>query len=86
MPDRKDNDEGTYDAIYDDVKADLKKTGSTNNIIKYASRAIYKQGAKIILFEFENWNNEFRSFVDELIRKGYHGRYYVSCEEKTHNF
>ena len=86
LPDKKTNDEGTYDAICDNVKADLKKTGATNNIIKYASRATKKQGAQIILFEFETWNNEFRNLVDELVRKGYHGRYFISGNKKTHRF
>ena len=86
LPDRKPNGEGTYDVICDNIKADIKKTRSTNNIIKYASRAIRKQGAEIILFEFETWSNDFRDLVDELIRKGYHGRYFVSCERHTHGF
>ena len=86
LPDKKRNDRGTYDTIFDGYKADLKKTKSTNNIIKYASRATKKQGAQIILFEFEQWNNKFRDLVDELIRKGYHGRYYVTGERTTHQF
>ena len=51
LPDRKPNEKGTYDVIIDDVKADLKKTKSTNNVIKYANRAINKQGAQVILFK-----------------------------------
>ena len=86
LVDRKENGEGTYDTIFDNIKADLKRTRSTNNIIKYAHRAIKKQGAQIILFEFERWNNEFRDLVDELVRKGYHGRYVVTGENKSHLF
>ena len=86
LPDRKDNGEGTYDAICDGVKADIKKTGSTNNIIKYASRAIKKQEAEMILFEFEKWDNDFRELVDELVRKGYPGMYFITGKGKIHQF
>lgn len=86
LPDRKLNGEGTYDVFFDGIEADLKKTRSTNNIIKYAKRATKKQGAQIILFEFELWNNKFRDLVDELIRKGYHGHYFITGEKATHQF
>ena len=86
LPDKKGDREGTYDTIFDDLKADLKRTKSTNNIIKYASRATKKQGAQIILFEFEIWNNDFRNLIDELVRKDYHGRYFITGEDKTHQF
>lgn len=86
LPDRKENGDGTYDTLFDGFKADLKKTKSTNNILKYASRAVKNQGAQIILFEFEEWNNDFKNLIDELVRKGYHGWYCVTDELKAHRF
>ncbi len=86
LPDKKESGEGTYDTIFDNLKADLKKTKSTNNIIKYASRATRKQGAEIIIFEFEIWNSEFRNLIDELIRKGYHGWYRITGAHNSHQF
>ena len=86
LPDRKGNGEGTYDAICDHVKVELKKTSSTNNILKYAKRATKKQGAQTILFEFENWSNQYRDIVSELSRKGIHGYYFITRIEQIHSF
>ena len=78
--------DGTYDLLCNGIKGDIKKTVSTNNIIKYASWAKKQQGAEIILFVFEEWNASFRAIIDELIRKGYHGYYYVCGVEIVHRY
>ena len=86
LPDRKEKGEGTYDAIFDNRKADLKKTKSATNIVKYASRATRQQGAQIVLFEFEEWNSGIRNAISETIRKNIHGFFFVSGKTKTHEF
>lgn len=40
------------DVLIDGIPADLKSTGSHNNIVKYAKKATREQGAKMVLFEF----------------------------------
>ncbi|MBO4328373.1 MAG: hypothetical protein J5831_03060 [Bacteroidales bacterium] len=78
--------DGTYDVVCNGLKGDIKKTTSTNNIFKYARWAKKQQRAEIILFEFITWNAEFRKIVDELVRKDYHGYYYVSNVGLVHRF
>ena len=78
--------QGSFDVTINNVRADLKKTRSTNNIIRYGKHAIRVQNAEIILVEFEQWNNKFRDVVSELSRKGIHGYYYVSGSELIHSF
>lgn len=78
--------QGSFDVIINNKKADLKKTCSTNNIIRYSKHALKVQNADIILIEFENWGNVFRDIVSEMSRKGIHGYYYVTGNELIHSF
>ena len=78
--------EGSFDVLIDGTRADLKKTKSTNNIIRYAKHALRVQNAEIILIQFENWGNEFREIVSEMSRKGIHGLYFVTGREIVHRF
>jgi hypothetical protein len=45
--------EGSFDILLDGSPADLKKTRSHNHILDYALKAVKKQGAEIVIFEFE---------------------------------
>lgn len=47
--------DGSYDVVINNLRADLKRTKSTNNIIRYAKHAIRVQNAEILLIEFEQW-------------------------------
>lgn len=78
--------EGSYDVVINNIRADLKRTKSTNNIIRYAKHALRVQNAEIILVEFEHWGNEFRDIVSEMSRKGFHGYYFVTGIEIIHSF
>ena len=78
--------QGSFDVTINNVRADLKKTRSTNNIIRYGKHALRVQNAEIILVEFEQWDNKFRDIVSELSRKGIHGFYFVSGNELIHSF
>lgn len=78
--------QGSFDATINSVRADLKKTRSTNNIIRYGKHAIRVQKAEIILVEFEQWSNKFRDIVSELSRKGIHGYYFITGSELVHGF
>ena len=77
---------GSFDVVIDDIRADLKKTKSTNNIMRYSKHAIKVQNAEIILIEFEKWSNEFRDIISEMSRKRIHGYYYVAGVEQIHSF
>ena len=76
---------GTYDILFDDIPADLKKTKSSGNIVKYARKALQKQGAKIVIFEFEQCFPETFSSMNEALRK-YGGDiyYFRSSDKKLH--
>jgi hypothetical protein len=76
--------EGRHDIILDGEPADLKKTGSHNHIVDSVKHAVKKQGAKIVVFEFEKIT---RKIVEELYflkSENYKIIYYVSGSNKLH--
>jgi len=68
----------SYDIHLDGIKADLKKTSSHNNIVKYGKEAIRVQGAEIVVFEFEKETERIHAEILQLKLKGIHGKYYFS--------
>ena len=69
----------SYDIHLNSIKADLKKTGSHNNIVNYAKEAIREQGAEIVVFEFENNSKEIHTQLLKLSKMyGIHGYFYFS--------
>ena len=73
-----DRNGNSYDIHLNGIKADLKKTGSHNNIVNYAKEAIRQQGAEIVIFEFEKETDMIHAEILQLKRKGIHGKYYFS--------
>jgi hypothetical protein len=57
---------GVYDIHLDNIPAELKKTGSHNNILEYFSKAVKKQGATIVVFEFEKETGEIHNSLEAL--------------------
>lgn len=70
--------EGSYDITINGIPADLKKLKSHNNILKKAEHAINEQKAKIVIYEFENFNSDILTRLSELKRKGYQAIWYKS--------
>lgn len=66
--------------------ADLKSTKGAGNIVKYAHKAIKKQQAEIILFEFETLSSKYIEEVEKLKRENIHGYFYVKRENKIRKF
>ena len=66
--------------------ADLKSTGSSNNIENYAKKAINEQGAELVLFEFTAKNAKIESEITKLSRKGIHGFYYYTGIRRCYEF
>ncbi len=71
--------EGSFDIFIDGKKADLKKTKGTSNIHKYALKAVHRQGAELVVFEFnmENSINVQREII-ALKQKGISGYYFFT--------
>jgi hypothetical protein len=63
------------------VTGDLKRVSSHNNIVKDAKKAIRKQGAEIVLFEFEKETQEIYSELLQLKKDGIPVYYYFSNEK-----
>lgn len=70
--------EGSFDIYLNGISADLKKTASHNNISDYARKAIYRQRAKLVVFEFEKETAHIKEELKNLKEKGIHGKYYFS--------
>lgn len=60
----------TYDIRFDKVKADLKcLTGGAGNIVKYAKKALTKQGAEAVVFEIPAHHAKYYEALTEARRK-----------------
>jgi len=66
------------DITINGIKAELKKTSSHNNIFNYARKAIDKQGAKIVIFEFEKETVRIKEELKVLKEKGISAKYFFS--------
>lgn len=74
----------SFDILIDGMKADLKKTGSANNIIKYARHATKEQGAEVVVFGFTKKTKQILQKLTELKRKGFKFYYYFEDENVLH--
>lgn len=70
------------DILIDGLKADLKRVSSHNNVVKYARKAIEKQGAECVLFQIDNMTEQMRSELNALKRRNIKVLYFVTGEEK----
>ena len=70
--------EGSYDITINGIPADLKRMQGCTNIEKKAKHSIKKQGARCIVFQFDNWNENFRAEINNIQRKGIHGYYFLT--------
>lgn len=60
----------TYDIRFDKVKADLKcVTGGSGNIVKYAKKALTKQGGEAVVFEIPTHDAKYYAALTEARRK-----------------
>lgn len=69
------------DVTCNGMKADLKRTGSPDQIVKHAKYAIRKQGAKMVLFQFDRLNAKMATAIKELQDLKIHGKYFITGKE-----
>ena len=69
---------GSFDALINGVPADFKRTKSHNNIRKYASKAVKKQQARILVFQFDSDTPSIHWELTDLIQKGLPVIYFFS--------
>jgi aspartate 1-decarboxylase len=73
------------DITINGIMAELKKTSSHNNMLNYAKKAIDKQGAKIVIFEFKNDTKKIQEELNKMKRmeiKIYY--YFTDNKDKIH--
>lgn len=70
------------DILIDGLKADLKRVSSHNNVVKYARKAIEKQGAECVLFQIDSMTEQMRNELHALKRRNIKVLYFVTGEEK----
>jgi len=66
------------DITINGILAELKKTSSHNNIFEYAKKAVFKQRAKLVVFEFEKDTKEIHTQILKVQEYGIHGFFYFS--------
>ena len=73
--------QGSYDILLNGVPADLKKTESHNNIVGYAKKAVYRQGAKIVIFEFDEMTGDVWCELNKMKKIGITVKYFTSASK-----
>jgi hypothetical protein len=73
----------SYDVLINGVAADLKRLSGHNNIVSYAKKATRKQGAKIVLFEFDTMTGKIRDELNRLKRMGIKVKYFTADNKTT---
>ncbi|MCM1141299.1 MAG: toxin glutamine deamidase domain-containing protein [Muribaculum sp.] len=76
----------TPDIKIDGIPAELKSLKSHNNIHGEAKSAINDQGAKIVVFEFNEMTPKIHQELNRLSREGIHGYYYSKEDYKLHEY
>lgn len=69
------------DINIDGIKADLKRLSSHNNIIKEAKEAVRKQGADIVIFQFEKETEQIHLELQNLKKLGFWVIYFFKGRE-----
>lgn len=73
------------DVRIDGMKADLKRVSSHNNVVKYARKAVEKQGAEYVLLQIDNMTEQMRSELEALKRRRIKVLYFITGEkDKIH--
>lgn len=65
-------------AKHNGIPADFKRTSSHNNIKKYASNAIKRQHARIIVFQLDKENPAIHKELLDLVNRAYSIIYFFS--------
>jgi hypothetical protein len=65
---------------------DLKRLSGHNNIVKEAKNAVRKQGAKVVLFEFDSITGKIHEEINKLKNIGIIGFYFIRGENKIYLF
>lgn len=74
------------DAIIDGIKVDFKSLASGNNIMRHAKDAVFKQGADEVWFEFLARNEDIIQELNNLAKRGIHGKYYFKDGNREYSF
>ena len=72
----------SYDILLNGTPADLKKTTSHNHIIHYAKKAVYRQNADIVIFEFEKMTMKIQEKLNLIKMMKINILYFISIENK----
>ena len=70
--------QGSYDILLNGVPADLKKTASHNNMVKYAKKAADEQGAKVVVFEFSKMTHNIEKELYCIKKLGIQVKYFTA--------
>lgn len=70
------------DITIDGITADLKRVAGGGNIVKYADKAMKKQGADAIVFQFDTSTERIYLELLKLKRKGYKVYYFFTGKER----
>lgn len=72
------------DVLINGVPADLKKVVA-NSIEKHARKAIKKQGAEVVLFQFDEMTHQIGIELNKLRNLGIRYKYFITGEEKVYS-
>lgn len=72
------------DVMIDGKKADLKRVANANNIVKYAKKAVEKQGAEVVLFQVDEVSHTMHNEFNKLKKKGIKCLWFDTIKRKVH--
>ncbi len=73
--------ETRHDVNINGIPAEMKKITGTNNIVKAASKAVNRQNARVVLFQFDTMSERVYLDLLKLQRKHYKILYFFTDEE-----
>lgn len=68
---------GSYDILFDGIKADLKRMKGENNVCREGKSAIRDQGANLVIFKFDKYTAKTTGEIKKLQANDIHGYYYL---------
>ena len=84
LSDTKRTDGLTYDITIDGMPADLKQVdGGAGNIVKYARKALTRQGGKAVVFQLPSHEQKYYDAINEVRRKVEGKIYFYFADEKV---
>lgn len=77
---------GNHDIYLNGIPAELKKVNSYKQIVYHATKAVTRQGAQKVVFDFQKETREIHGELNKISTKGIHGLAIFRKQGKIHRY